>query len=73
MDFSPEHSEYHQKSGTYDKFNHTFYTIEDDRFEGPETYYAGWSAISSSVEDEYKPSQYCHMTIVGDDPAMTRR
>ena len=36
-DFEPEHSEYHSKRSA-GNMNHTFHTMDDDLFEGDETY-----------------------------------
>ena len=66
VDFEPEHDETHSKSRTYDKFNHTFHTIEDEVWEGNEYFWAGWSGIRPSGGTN-RPEQYCLMTIVEDD------
>ena len=65
-DFEPEDEELHSKSRRYDKFNHTFHTKDDELWEGPETFYAGWSAIRPSGGSN-RAAQYCAMTIIDDD------
>ncbi len=70
-DFEPEHDEEHSKTRTKDKFNHTFHTKEDDLWEGPETYDAGFSAIRPSGGTD-RAAQYCRMTIVDDDTLRVR-
>ena len=67
VDFEPEHDEEHSKSRAYSTFNHTFHTKEDDRWEGNETFKAGYSAIRPSGGDN-RPGHYCNITIVDDDP-----
>ena len=71
QDFEPEHDEEHSKTRTKDKFNHTFHTKEDDLWEGPETYDAGFSAIRPSGGTN-RDAQYCRMTIVDDDTLRVR-
>jgi hypothetical protein len=67
VDFAPRHDEEHSKSRLYSTFNHTFHTKEDNRWEGNETYQAGYSAIRPSGGDN-RPGHYCNITIVDDDP-----
>ena len=66
VDFEPEHDETHSKSRTYDKFNHTFHTIEDKVWEGDQWFFAGFSAIRPSGGTD-RPAQYCFMKLVEDD------
>ena len=66
MDFEEEDEELHSKSRAYSSFGHTFHTIEDERWEGNEKFYAGYSAIRESG-GENQHGDYCVFTIVDDD------
>ena len=62
-DFAPEHNEYHSKSSS-NNMNHTFHTIEDDLFEGIETYWAGFATGTLLV---FTDGFYCPVQIWDDD------
>ena len=67
VDFEEEDEELHSKSRAYSTFKHTFHTKEDNRWEGNETFYAGYSAIRPSGGTN-RAAHYCLINIVDDDP-----
>ena len=54
-----------QTKRTGDNMNHTFSTVEDDRYEGDETYEAGYSFAGGGHDIDYH--EYCPVTIEDDD------
>ena len=54
-----------QTKRTAGNMNHTFSTVEDDRYEGDETYEAGYSFAGGGHDIDYH--EYCPVTIVDDD------
>ena len=63
-DYEPRDSN-SQTKRTADNMNHTFSTVEDDRYEGDETYEAGYSFAGGGHDIDYH--EYCPVTIVDDD------
>ena len=59
--------DYRQTKRTSGDMNHTFSTIEDDRYEGDETYEAGYSLASGSGGHDLDLHEYCPVTIEDDD------
>ena len=66
VDFSIRSDEQHGKSRSYSTFNHTFHTTEDQRWEGNESFKAGYSAIRPSGGDN-RHGEYCTINIIDDD------
>ena len=54
-----------QTKRTAGNMNHTFSTVEDDRYEGDETYEAGYSFAGGGHDIDYH--EYCPVTIEDDD------
>ena len=65
-DYEPR-DDYRQTKRTSGDMNHTFSTIEDDRYEGDETYEAGYSIASGSGGHDLDRHEYCPVTIEDDD------
>ena len=65
-DYEPR-DDYRQTKRTSGDMNHTFSTIEDDRYEGDETYEAGYSIASGSGGHDLDRHEYCSITIEDDD------
>ena len=63
-DYEPRDSN-SQTKRTGDNMNHTFSTVEDDRYEGDETYEAGYSFAGGGHDIDYH--EYCPVTIEDDD------
>ena len=66
-DFEPEDEEEHSKSVLYSTFNHTLHTVDDDLFEGPEDYSAGYARVRKAGGTN-APAKYCRVEIRDDDP-----
>ncbi len=67
VDYHRRHDQQQRKSVLYSTINHTFQTIEDDLFEGPETFEAGmyWARKEGTSNST---SLYCAVEIRDDDP-----
>ena len=63
-DYEPRDSN-SQTKRTGDNMNHTFSTVEDDRYEGDETYEAGYSFAGGGSDIDRH--EYCPVTIEDDD------
>ena len=63
-DYEPR-DDHSQTKRTADNMNHTFSTVEDDRYEGDETYEAGYSFAGGGSDIDRH--EYCPVTIE-DDP-----
>ena len=57
--------DYRQTRRASGDMDHTFSTIEDDRYEGDETYEAGYSFASGGID--FDRHEYCPVTIEDDD------
>ena len=65
-DYEPR-DDYRQTKRNTGEMDHTFSTIEDDRYEGDETYEAGYSLASGSGGHDVDRHEYCPVTIEDDD------
>ncbi len=65
-DYEPR-DDYRQTKRNTGEMDHTFSTIEDDRYEGDETYEAGYSFASGSGGHDFDRHEYCPVTIEDDD------
>ena len=65
-DYEPR-DDYRQTKRSGGDMNHTFSTTEDDRYEGDETYEAGYSLASGSGGHDLDLHEYCPVTIEDDD------
>ena len=63
-DYEPR-DDHSQTKRTADNMNHTFSTVEDDRYEGDETYEAGYSFAGGGSDIDRH--EYCPVTIEDDD------
>ena len=63
-DYEPR-DDHSQTKRTGDNMNHTFSTVEDDRYEGDETYEAGYSFAGGGSDIDRH--EYCPVTIEDDD------
>ena len=63
-DYTPR-DDYRQTKRSANNMDHTFYTIEDDRYEGLETYQAGYSKAEGGHEVDRHT--YCPVRIIDDD------
>ena len=63
-DYEPR-DDYRQTKVTSGDMDHTFSTIEDDRYEGDETYEAGYSFAGGGSDIDH--DEYCPVTIDDDD------
>ena len=63
-DYTPR-DDYRQTKRSANNMDHTFYTIEDDRYEGLETYQAGYSLAEGGHEVDRHT--YCPVRIIDDD------
>jgi hypothetical protein len=65
-DFVERDKEKHSKSELYSTFNHTFETTDDDWWEGPEYFYAGYDAVWKDAGDNH-PAHHCAIAIEDND------
>ena len=63
-DYTPR-DDYRQTKRSANNMDHTFYTIEDDRYEGVETYQAGYSFAEGGHDIDRHT--YCPVRIIDDD------
>ena len=69
-DYEPR-DEYRQTKRTSFNMNHTFSTLEDDLYEGDETYLAGYSLATGL--DDLDRDKYCVVNIADDDDLRIKR
>ena len=70
-DFEVHHRD-RQKKITAGNMNHTFGTVEDDLYEGDESYSAGYWEAEASGGHDFDRFNYCDVVIVDDDSLALR-